>query len=153
MILRKAKNSDLSALCALEKELFLPHNYPLSRGSFAYHIKNSLLYVAEIDGTMAGYILVLIKRKDAKLYSLGVSKVYRNRKISQELLRIIFQELLTLGFKRVLLEVRTDNEAAIALYKKMGFSELKKIKAFYRDGCDAYLMELRYANDTLQADI
>lgn len=153
MILRKAQNSDLSSLCALEEELFLPQNYPLSRGSFAYHIKNSLLYVAEVDGALAGYILVLIKRKDAKLYSLGVGSSFRNRKISQELLLLALEELLALGFKRVLLEVRTDNEAAIALYKKMGFSELKKLKAFYRDGCDAYLMELRYADDTLQADI
>ena len=153
MILRKAQNADLSSLCVLEEELFLPQNYPLSRGSFAYHIKNSLLYVAEVEGVLAGYILVLIKRKDAKLYSLGVSSSFRNRKISQELLQMAFEKLLELGFKRVLLEVRTDNEAAIALYKKMGFSELKRVKAFYRDGCDAYLMELRYADDTLQADI
>lgn len=153
MIIRKAQNSDLSSLCALERELFLPHNYPLSRGSFAYHIKNNLLYVTEIDGVLAGYVLVLIKRKNAKLYSLGVSRSYRNRKISQELLLLALEELLALGFKRVLLEVRTDNEAAIALYKKMGFSELKKLKAFYRDGCDAYLMELKHADNTLQADI
>lgn len=153
MKIRKAKQSDISSLFALEKELFCSENYPLSRGSFAYHIKNSLLYVAEIEGSLAGYILVLVKRKDAKLYSLGVSKTYRNRKISQKLLITAFKELLAFGFKRVLLEVRTDNEAAIALYKKMGFVELKKLKAFYKDGCDAYLMELKYAGDTLQADI
>jgi ribosomal-protein-alanine N-acetyltransferase len=142
MILRKAEISDVSSLYVLERELFLPQNYPLSRGSFLYHVKNNLLYVVEVDGKVAGYILVLVKRKKAKIYSLGVSKAYRNRKISQELLRLAFQEILALGFKRVLLEVRTDNEAAIALYKKMGFSELKKLKAFYGDGCDAYLMQL-----------
>ncbi|MDT8338541.1 MAG: ribosomal protein S18-alanine N-acetyltransferase [Sulfurimonas sp.] len=149
MTVRKAQKSDLSSLYALEKELFLPQNYPLSRGSFSYHVKNNLLYIAEVDGKIAGYILVLIKRKNAKLYSLGVSEAYRNRKISQELLRFIFKELISLGFSKLLLEVRTDNEAAIALYKKMGFCELKKLKAFYGDGCDAHLMELRYASDTL----
>jgi ribosomal-protein-alanine N-acetyltransferase len=146
MTIRKAQKSDVSSLYALEGELFLPQNYPLSRGSFSYHVKNNLLYIAEVDGKMAGYILVLIKRRNAKLYSLGVSRAYRNRKISQKLLGFIFQELLSLGFNALLLEVRTDNEAAIALYKKMGFSELKKLKAFYRDGCDAYLMRLEMSN-------
>ncbi|MBE0515402.1 ribosomal protein S18-alanine N-acetyltransferase [Sulfurimonas sp.] len=143
MTVRKAEKYDVSLLYALERELFLPQNYPLSRGSFLYHVKNNLLYIAEVEGKVAGYILVLIKRKNAKLYSLGVSKAYRNRKISQELLRFIFQELISLGFSTLFLEVRTDNEAAIALYKKMGFCELKKLKAFYGDGCDAHLMQLK----------
>ncbi|PLY13222.1 MAG: ribosomal-protein-alanine N-acetyltransferase [Sulfurimonas sp.] len=142
MIIRKAKTSDAASLYVLEKESFSVENYPLSRASFLYHIKNNLLYLAEVEGKVVGYILVLVKRKNAKIYSLGVSKAYRNRKISQELLRLAFKEILALGFKRVLLEVRTDNEAAIALYKKMGFSKLKKFKAFYGDGCDAYLMQL-----------
>ncbi|MCK9472347.1 ribosomal protein S18-alanine N-acetyltransferase [Sulfurimonas sp.] len=149
MKIKKAQKSDVSSLYALEGELFCKENYPLSRGSFAYHVNNNLLYVAEVEEKIVGYILVLIKRKNAKLYSIGVAKAYRNRKISQELLEFILKELLSLGFKTLLLEVRTDNEAAIALYKKMGFSELKKLKAFYGDGCDACLMELRYAKGIL----
>lgn len=153
MKIRKAKQSDISSLFALEKELFCSENYPLSRGSFSYHVKNNLLCVAEIDGKIAGYALVLVRRKTPKLYSIGVSQEYRKQKISQEMIVYLLKELWAMGFSNLLLEVRIDNDAAIALYKKIGFFEVKKLKAFYRDGCDAYLMELKYAGDTLQADI
>lgn len=149
MIIRKAKTSDVALLYALEKELFSVENYPLSKSSFVYHVRNNLLFVAEIDGKIAGYVLVLIKRKNAKLYSIGVSELYRGKKISQMLLKTISEELIYMGFSTLLLEVRIDNEAAISLYKKFGFRKVKVLKSFYRDGCDAHLMELKYADKTL----
>jgi len=60
-------------------------------------------------------------------------------------MRQILQQLATLGFKRILLEVRCDNTPAIALYRKFGFSVTKQLDTFYRDGCDAYLMEKEHA--------
>jgi ribosomal-protein-alanine N-acetyltransferase len=148
MIVRAAEPSDISKLNALEQKLFSIDNYPLSRGSIAYHVRNNLLYVAEIDGDIAGYILVLIKRKNAKLYSIGISEAYRGKKIAQKLLGLILKKLLSLGFKHLLLEVRIDNNAAIALYKKVGFNVVKRLKAFYRDGCDAYLMQMNIQSKT-----
>lgn len=141
MTIRKAMPSDAALLYELEKKLFSSENYPLSRGSLAYHIRNNLLYVAEVDNNLAGYVLVLIKRINAKLYSIGVSEDYRGRKIAKELLALTAKELISLSFKRLLLEVRVDNVAAISLYKKIGFSVVKTVKSFYLDGCDAYLME------------
>ncbi|DAB27444.1 MAG: ribosomal-protein-alanine N-acetyltransferase [Sulfurimonas sp. RIFOXYD12_FULL_33_39] len=144
MTIRKAISSDVSLLYTLEQELFTIDNYPLSRGSFIYHVRNNLIYVAEIEGKVVGYLLVLIKRTKAKLYSIGVKEIYRGRKISQKLLEVTSKELISLGFKQLLLEVRTDNKVAIALYKKAGFKVVKELRAFYKDGCDAYLMELEY---------
>ncbi|MDD5401069.1 MAG: ribosomal protein S18-alanine N-acetyltransferase [Sulfurimonas sp.] len=145
MIIRKAEQKDAASLYALEQKLFSAENFPLSRGSFAYHIRNNMLYVAEIDNNIAGYVLVLIKRANAKLYSIGVGEPYRGRKIAKKLLELVSRELVFLGFKRLLLEVRIDNSAAISLYKKLGFNIVKNLKAFYLDGCDAYLMELDIA--------
>ncbi|ABB44479.1 SSU ribosomal protein S18P alanine acetyltransferase [Sulfurimonas denitrificans DSM 1251] len=142
MKIRKAELSDSSELFALEQKLFLSKNYPLSRGSFCYHIKNNMLFVAEIDNIIAGYILVLIKRKNAKLYSIGVKEEFRGRKIAQKLLEFSIKKLSSIGFDSLLLEVRVDNEVAINLYKKIGFSIKKNLNEFYLDGCDAYLMEL-----------
>lgn len=146
-MIRKAKTSDISKLFALEKELFTSENFPLSRGSFAYHVKNNLLLVAELDESIAGYVLVLVKYNNAKLYSIGISKTYRGKKIASKLLEAVSEELIALDFKKILLEVRVDNEAAISLYKDFGFTFTKRVKAFYRDGCDAYIMELDYAGN------
>ncbi|OIP52924.1 MAG: ribosomal-protein-alanine N-acetyltransferase [Helicobacteraceae bacterium CG2_30_36_10] len=153
MTIRKSLPSDATALYKLEQELFSAENFPLSRGSFVYHIKNNLLYVAEMDGVIVAYVLVLIKRSDAKLYSIGVSQSCRGKNIAQELLTKVIQELTSLKFTKLLLEVRTDNEAAISLYAKLGFHTVKLLKRFYLDGCDAHLMELNYADKTLHLSL
>ena len=142
MIIRRAKSSDALALYKLEKELFLTKNFPLSKRAFTYHIHNNLLYIAEIDGNIVGYILVLIKCSNAKLYSVGVSSSYRSRGVAKKLLDSAVDILSDLGFKCLILEVRVDNEVAISLYKERGFSFIKDLKSFYLDGCDAYLMKL-----------
>jgi len=149
MTLREANTSDVTALYDLERELFSSENYPLSKGSFYYHTKNSLMLLAEVDSVIAGYILVLIKRRDAKLYSIGVKNSFRGQGISQALLKLASKHLKLLGFKKFVLEVRVDNIIAIALYEKNNFKVVKSLKAFYKDGCDAYLMELNYGSEKL----
>jgi len=149
MILRKAHTSDVKALYSLERELFSSENYPLSYGSFYYHAKNSFMLLAEVDGVIAGYILVLIKRRDAKLYSIGVKDSFRGHGISKALLLEASKHLQSLGFKKFILEVRVDNTIAISLYEKNGFKVVKSLNAFYKDGCDAYLMELNYGSKKL----
>jgi ribosomal-protein-alanine N-acetyltransferase len=143
MTIRKAVSGDVSKLFELEQELFQAENYPLSRASFFYHVKNNLLYIAEVEGIIAGYVLALVKRKDAKLYSIGVAKAYRGRKIAYKLLEVIIAELLAMDFKQIVLEVRTDNQNAVTLYENFGFKVKKIVKSFYRDGCDAYLMAFK----------
>lgn len=142
MRIRRALGSDAKKLYELEKRLFSKDNFPLSQGSIMYHLKNNLLYLSELDGNIVGYVLVLIKRKSAKLYSIGVDETHRGKKIANELLESVFKELATLGFENILLEVRVDNYGAISLYKKRGFEIKKILKEFYGDGCNAYLMQL-----------
>ncbi len=142
MIIRRAINSDVGQLFLLEKKLFSQENFPLSKGSFRYHIKNSSLFVTQIDYDIVAYVLILIKRKNAKLYSIGVNGSWRGQRIAEQLLQKSIEELRKLGFGTLLLEVRVDNLEALALYKKRGFEVQKRLKAFYGDGCDAYLMKL-----------
>ena len=142
MTLRKALSGDVRSLYMLEQTLFGTENFPLSKQSLYYHVRHNLLYVAQSDtGEIAGYVLALIRRKNAKIYSLGVAQNFRGLKIARRLMQAMMRELQALAFARSILEVRTDNPEAISLYKSLGFSVTKRLRAFYRDGCDAYLME------------
>jgi len=145
MTITKAITSDTSKLYALELELFSEVNYPLSRNGFYYHIKNNLLYVAKQDEEVVGYILTLIKRSHPKVYSLGVSEAFRGQNIASKLFETTINELKALGFKKLELEVRTDNIGAIELYKKLGFQTQRTSEVFYLDGCDAFIMELAFS--------
>jgi len=150
MKLRRAAASDARGLHTLERELFAAENYPLSRRSFYYHIRHSLLYLAESEeGEITGYALALIRRRDAKLYSLGVAASQRGGGVGRELVERTLEEIKSMGFGRTQLEVRCDNRGAIALYEKSGFRIVKRLDSFYLDGCDAYLMETEHAGKTL----
>ncbi len=150
MTIRNAVSTDVLALDALEQRLFEAANYPISRRMFRYHIRHNLLLVAQSNsGGIMGYVLVLIRRKKAKLYSLGVDVAFRGRGVARMLLEKMLEHVRDLGFTCTVLEVRCDNAGAIRLYRETGFETIRILKGFYRDGCDAYFMEKCHAGAPL----
>lgn len=76
---------------------------------------------------------------------MGVLPEYRRRGIGRQLLEACIAKAWTKGLTRIELEVRADNEPAIALYSKLGFvQEARKRQAMRFDGVyfDALLMSL-----------
>lgn len=146
MIYRNAALEDVTALSKLEAQLFSAENYPISRRMFRYHIRRNRILVAVNDaGEVIGYALVLLRKRWAKLYSLGVLEKYRNEGIATALLALLSEELEMQGYGYILLEVRVDNPKAIALYERHGFRTIRRTPGFYKDGCDALIMESAYA--------
>ena len=138
-MIRKATNSDIKALLEIENESF--NEFRLSKASFYYHIKRNFLYVYELGsdksilkkGEILGYCLVFSYLKIPRIYSIAVSKKARNLGVGSAML-----EFLTLKFKTLRLEVRSDNKA-INLYEKFGFKKVKILPNYYED-CDGILM-------------
>ena len=78
------------------------------------------------------------------LISIAVLEEYRRRGIGSELLRRTIETARAdNNIVSVYLEVRVSNEPAIRLYEKFGFRKARIIRAYYRDGEDAYVMVLR----------
>lgn len=76
---------------------------------------------------------------------MGVLPAYRGQGIGRRLLAACIAKARAQGITRIELEVRADNERAIALYKAMGFEhEAVKRRAMRFDGVyfDALLMSL-----------
>ncbi|BBX21422.1 hypothetical protein MTER_08330 [Mycolicibacter terrae] len=72
-----------------------------------------------------------------EVHTIGVDPAYQGRGIGRKLL----DDLLAYAAGGVVhLEVRTDNTAAIALYRDVGFVETGLRKRYYRNGADAYMM-------------
>ena len=53
---------------------------------------------------------------------MGVISDHRGQGIGKQLLRACLEKAMTKGIRRIDLEVRADNEIAIALYEKFGFA-------------------------------
>ena len=73
-----------------------------------------------------------------EVHTIGVDPAYQGRGIGRRLL----EELLKFADGGVVyLEVRTDNEPALGLYRSMGFDQIGLRQRYYRvSGADAYTM-------------
>ena len=97
---------------------------------------------ARTDGVLVGYAGVSrLGRKppfEYEVHTIGVDPAYQGQGVGRRLL----DELLQFADGGVVyLEVRTDNEAAIALYRSVGFTQVGLRRRYYRvSGADAYTM-------------
>jgi len=136
-VIRQATTQDAKALWLLEQSLFDTDNFPLSLASFYYHIKHNRLFVYGREGEIIGYCLWLKRKTYYRLYSIGISPLYRGEGIAKKLLEYSFAHLVTQIFT---LEVRCDNAQAITLYEKYGFRIDKVLKGYYPNQVDGYKM-------------
>jgi ribosomal-protein-alanine N-acetyltransferase len=97
---------------------------------------------ARVAGMLVGYAgISRLGRKppfEYEVHTIGVDLAFQGRGIGRRLL----DELLNFADGGVVhLEVRTDNEAAIALYSSVGFAKIGLRRRYYRiSGADAYTM-------------
>jgi ribosomal-protein-alanine N-acetyltransferase len=78
------------------------------------------------------------------LISIAVLEPYRGRGIGSALLRETIRVLREVyDVESIYLEVRVSNSVAIRLYEKFGFVKARRIRGYYMDGEDAYVMVLR----------
>ena len=148
VLIESARMQDLDALLKLESEAFSAADWMLSRRAFRYHLlSNNLLLVARQsrnDPTPIAYILVLKRKKTARIYSLAVSPAFRRQGIASQLFKEALDDCIASQLYKVRLEVRASNHKAISLYKALGFQEHAVCPDYYQDHEDACRMEWRY---------
>ena len=95
---------------------------------------------AELDGYASARL-----RHNAKL-SISVRKDYWNRKIGTALMTELMERAKNMNLRNIELEVIAGNTAAIALYHKMGFTELGTYRDYWFTNnaySDAIIMQKR----------
>ncbi|WP_425453645.1 N-acetyltransferase family protein [Oceanobacillus chungangensis] len=87
--------------------------------------KNSIIFVAEAENNIAGFIATLggdLKRNRHSAYLvLGVLEEYQGRGIATKLFNQVFKWAKEVKISRLELTVIKDNVKAFNLYRKMGF--------------------------------
>lgn len=80
---------------------------------------------------------------DAQIMTIGVAPASQRRGIATALMDRLVAAARAQGARRILLEVRVDNEPALALYRRFGFERIGLRKRYYQPGgIDAYVMAL-----------
>ena len=102
--------------------------------------------VSESLGEITGFVLGRHIGDEAEILNLATLPEKRRRGEGRALLEKALAEFQTRGVRRVFLEVRESNVKAIAFYKKHGFSEAGRRKAYYREPEEAALLMEKQLN-------
>jgi ribosomal-protein-alanine N-acetyltransferase len=112
--------------------------------------------VAEVDEKVVGYIMCKIEFgfsnfsklgfvKKGHVVSVAVLDQHRGKGIGKALMLEGINGVVSRKSDEIYLEVRISNTQAIRMYQKLGFQIKSRLRSYYRDGEDAYLMALEFS--------
>lgn len=139
---RDANSFDIPVLVSLDKELF-PYS-PWSAGQYREEISApTRLFVVALDDArrVIGYAGVFAPGgAEADVLTVGVVPQHRGQGIARKLVAGITKWAIDQGSIAMMLEVKTDNVAAISMYESLGYSKLNIRKDYFGSGLDALVM-------------
>ena len=96
------------------------------------------LVVREPDANaVAGFILARAIVDEAEVLTLAVDPAHRRLGVGQALVEAAAISAAAAGARTLFLEVASDNQAALALYRAAGFGQVGRRPAYYRRGAGA----------------
>lgn len=78
-----------------------------------------------------GFVVAFVAADEAEILTLAVAQKRRRSGVGASLLRTLIEQIAGEGVERLFLEVAADNVAAHALYRRHGFVEMSRRKAYY----------------------
>jgi [ribosomal protein S18]-alanine N-acetyltransferase len=142
-----AMRLDDAERCAELESLLFAGDGPWSADAFRSeldHSHNRYVVVRDSDDVVIGYAGIALLGNtftpESEVHTIGVDPAHRRRGLGS----LLLAELLRLADRHggpVFLEVRTDNDAALALYRREGFEVVGTRRNYYQpSGADAYTM-------------
>lgn len=148
MQITRAKTDDFLAIAALDRiswpsaENKQPVFIPDGEHTWRLWCEYAVVFCAKKDEKVIGAVLAF-PTNDPALYALHkifVADEYRGKSIGTQLLKRMVEELSNRNL-RSFLTVNPNNDAALKLYKSLGFSVEKSIKGYYRSYEDRLILQ------------
>ena len=132
---------DVDAVFAIEQAV---QAYPWTRGNFSDALNNG--YFCRVDeavGGIRGYAVLMPVVDEAELLNIGVAAGLQRKGLGRAMLLEMLDVAREKNIRRVFLEVRASNAAALALYRSAGFVDISLRRGYYKNaagGEDAITM-------------
>ena len=132
MMIVKMNADHVAQIAQLEKLCF---SDPWSENSIRTELNNVLAHwlVAMEGERVAGYIGSQTVMDETDMMNVAVHPDFRRKGIAEALVDRLVADIKAVGSHCLTLEVRASNAIAIALYEKLGFSQIGRRKNYYRN--------------------
>jgi ribosomal-protein-alanine N-acetyltransferase len=129
MILREMTEADLDAVLRIEREV---HGHPWTLGNFSDALRSEYrCKVFELHKSMVGYAVMMLAVDEAELLDIAIDVTQQRKGIGHKLLESMLSLARRENMRRMVLEVRASNQAAIALYRASGFEQIGLRRDYY----------------------
>lgn len=112
--------------------------------TFAYLLNepNTLSYrIVTPTGQMVAFVFIMTNADGTgHITTIGVAPEHRRRGLANKLLRHTENALQKRNINTVMLEVRVSNREAQRLYHEFGYAVVQRLKGYYNNGEDGFLM-------------
>ena len=154
-VIRRCDPSDIIPVMEINLKTLPEHYSDYFYESLLAELPEAFL-VAEVERKLVGYIMCKIEYgfsnfkklgfvKKGHVVSVAVLPEHRKKGIGRALIEEALAGVKLKKSDELYLEVRCSNTEAIRLYEKLGFVIKQRLKAYYRDGEDAYLMAIEFS--------
>ena len=122
---------DVDAVLAIEQAV---QAYPWTRGNFIDALGHGYICRVEEDGgEIRGFAVLMPVLDEAELLNIGVAAGQQRKGLGRAMLREMLDVAHKMKMRRVFLEVRASNAAALALYRSSGFGKLGVRRDYYQN--------------------
>ena len=151
-ILRRSELGDIIPVIEINLKTLPEHYSDYFYESLLEELPEAFI-VAEISGKIVGYIMCKMEHgfsnfkklgfvKKGHVVSVAVIDEHRGKGFGSVLVNEAIKGVKIRQCSELYLEVRCSNNDAVRLYEKLGFSIIQRLKAYYRDGEDEYVMAI-----------
>jgi ribosomal protein S18 acetylase RimI-like enzyme len=139
-VFRLARRDDARVICDIEGKAFTGEHerFTLRQVQRLTINPRARVLIAELDGRVVGWTVTLIRTHrrwcSGRIYAVAVDPAYAGRGIGRAMVVQSLDELAKAGITRTYLEVRSDNEPAIALYRSLDFAVIRPLPGYYGSG-------------------
>lgn len=144
--LRLAQATDARAMALLSRELIeqgLPWRYTPGRIGTLINEPDTTALVAADGPLMQGFAVMHFGDERAHLMLLCVQQAAQRRGIGQRLLDWLVLSARVAGLAAIDLELRADNDTALAFYQRQAFTQTQWLASYYRGDIAARRMSRR----------
>jgi ribosomal-protein-alanine N-acetyltransferase len=128
-ILRDMNPADVAGIVCIEQRV---HVSPWSCGNFTDALtSNYVCKVCEAEGEILGYAVLMVAVDEAHLLNISIVAEYQRKGLGRWFLGATMKTARAINRRRMLLEVRLSNAAALGLYRDVGFREIGLRRGYY----------------------